>query len=68
MTMLSRTSRMLEQKLSDYRWEVLPHVPCSVDMSQPDLNIPEVNTTLRERRFSTLEDLSTEGPELFDSK
>ena len=30
---------VVTKKLSDYGWEVLPHVPYSPDMSPPDLEI-----------------------------
>ena len=62
MTMLARTSRVLQpKKLHDYGWEVLPHAPYSPDMSQPDFDIfPKLKEPIRERRFSSLEELSTD--------
>ena len=63
MTMLACTSRMFEQKnLPDYGWEVLPHATYSPDMSPPDFDLfPKVKEPMRRRRFSSLEDLSTDS-------
>ena len=39
-----------------------PHAPYSPDMSPPDLDLfPELKEPMRERRFSSLEELSTDG-------
>ena len=62
MTMLARSSRMLYQKLRDYGWEVLPHEPYNPDMSPPDFDlIRKLKELMHWRRFSSLEQLSTEG-------
>ena len=50
---------VVTKKLRDYGWEVLPHAPYSTDMSLPDL-FPKLKETMRGRRFSSLEELSTD--------
>ena len=53
---------VVTKKLRDYGWEVLPHAPFSPDLSQPDFNLaPKLKERTRGRRFSTLEELSTDG-------
>ena len=50
------------QKLLDYGWEVLPHASYSLDMRLPDFDLfPKLKEPMRGRRFSSLEELSTDG-------
>ena len=43
-------------------WEVLPHAPYSPDMSPPDFDLlPKLKQPMRERCFSSLEELSTDS-------
>jgi histone-lysine N-methyltransferase SETMAR len=45
--------------LSKYKWEVLPHVPYSPDMSPPDFNLfPKLKEPMNGHRFSSLEEVS----------
>ena len=50
-------------------YEVLPHAPYSPDMSPPDFDLfPKLNELMRGRRFFfSLEELSTDVSELFDT-
>ena len=49
-------------KLRDYGCEVLPHAPYSPDMSPADLDLfPKLKEPGRGRRFSSMEELSTQG-------
>ncbi|PSN41436.1 hypothetical protein C0J52_22648 [Blattella germanica] len=48
------------EKLREYGWEVLPHLPYSPDMSTPDFDLfPKLKEPMRGRRYSYLEELST---------
>ena len=53
---------LVTKKLCDYGWEVIPHAPYSPDMSQPDFDLfPKLKEPMRGRRFSSLEELSTDS-------
>ena len=53
---------VVTKKLRDYGWEVLPHAPYSSHMSPPDFDLfPKLKEPIRGRRFSSLEELSTDG-------
>ena len=50
------------KNLRDYGWEALPHAPFSPDMSSPDLDLfPKLEQPMRGRRFSSLEEFSTDA-------
>ena len=53
---------VVTKKLHDYGWEVLLHVLYSPNMSAPDLDVfPKLKEPMRGRRFSSLEELSTDA-------
>ena len=50
------------KNLRDCGWEVLPHASKSADMNPPDFDLfPKLKEPMRGRRFSPLEELSTDG-------
>ena len=52
---------VITKKLRDYGWEVLPHAPYSPDMSPLDSDLfPKTKEPIRGRRFSSLEEISTD--------
>ena len=53
---------VVTKKLCDYGWEVLTHAPHSPDMSPPDFDLfPKLKESTSGRRYSSLEELSTDG-------
>ena len=58
----SHIADVITKKLSDYGWEVLPHAPYSPDKSPPDFDfISKLKEPVSGRRFSSLEEFSTDG-------
>ena len=52
---------VVTKKLCDYGWERLTHAPYSPDMSSPDFDLfSKLNEPMLGRRFSSLEELSTD--------
>ena len=59
---------VVTKKLRNYEWKVLSHADYSPDMSPPDFDLfPKLKEPMHGRHFSSLEELSTDGPELFDT-
>jgi histone-lysine N-methyltransferase SETMAR len=47
--------------MEKYGWQLLPHPPCSPDMSPPDFDLfPELKKPIREKHFRNIEELSNE--------
>ena len=56
------TADVVTKKFRDYGWEVSPHAPYSPDMGPPGFDLfPKLKEPMRGRRFSSLEELSTDG-------
>jgi hypothetical protein len=54
-----RLGKVVTDLLSKYKWEVLPHVPYSPDMSQPDFNLfHKLKDPMCEHHFPSLEEVS----------
>jgi hypothetical protein len=51
--------KVVTDLLSKYEWEMLPHGPCSPDMSPPDFDLfHKVKEPMRGHRFPSLEEVS----------
>ena len=58
---------VVTKKLRDYGWEDLPHASYSPDTSPPDFDLfPKLKKNLAWTTFTSLEELSTDGTQLFD--
>ena len=54
-------SGAVSEILEKYGLQVLPHLPCSSDMSSPDFDLfPKLKKPLRGKRFSSIEEVFNE--------
>ena len=57
----SHASGAVSEILEKYRWQVLPHLPYSPDMSPPAFDLfPKLKKPLRGKRFRSTEEVSNE--------
>ena len=62
-------SKIVQEKINDLGWEVLPHPPYSPDIAPSDFHLfRSLQNSLQEKKFKNLDDIKSHIQDFFDSK